>query len=96
MLGYTGCTAAVTLMAAPLTVIKNVIETKSTANLPLIPSCMVVANASCWAGYGALVVHNAMIWFPNTLGLCAGLTQVGCFAMYGLPPAKGAADDKAQ
>ena len=96
VLGYTGCTAAVILMASPLAVLKNVVETKSTANLPFIPTCMIIANASTWTGYGALVVHNPIIWFPNALGLCAGLTQMACFAKYGMPPPAPVAAEAAE
>jgi len=84
--GYTAAAAAVVLMASPLATIKTVIEEKSTAALPLIPSIAVLCNASTWTCYGLLVVHDPVIWVPNGLGLTAGLVQMGCYATYGLPP----------
>lgn len=88
VVGNTAAAAAVIMMASPLATIKTVIEEKSTAALPLIPSIAVVCNASTWTAYGALVVHDPVIWVPNGLGLTAGIVQMGCFAMYGLPPQK--------
>ena len=156
-LSFAGVASAVVMMAAPLAVLKHVVETESTAALPLAPSVMVrrsvafvpaahlrcglallprstvcavripvdpdptpraapprhphksadaaqpprrpaapprraralaqvVLNASAWLGYGALVVHNRMVWGPNLLGLAAGLVQLACYAVYGLPP----------
>merc|ERR1712232_1540338 len=71
-IGYAACTAAVVMMAAPLATLKTVVETKSTAALPLIPSIGVVVNATSWTAYGFLVVHDPVVFIPNGLGMLAG------------------------
>ena len=82
-LGYLGCAVVVAMFSGPLAVIKEVIDTRSTKNLPFPMAIATTINCSLWLGFGYLVVEDAFIWFPNILGLASGITQLGLFAVYG-------------
>ena len=84
ILGYGGCAIVVAMFSGPLQVIKEVLDTKSTKNLPFPMAIATVANCTLWASYGGLVIHDPFIWGPNVLGLASGLTQLGLFAKFGI------------
>ena len=88
ILGYGGCAIVVAMFSGPLQVIKEVVDTKSTKNLPFPMAVATVANCTLWASYGGLVIHDPFIWGPNVLGLASGVTQLGLFAKYGIHKAE--------
>ena len=92
ILGYGGCAIVVAMFSGPLQVIKEVIDTKSTKNLPFPMAIATVANCTLWASYGGLVIHDPFIWGPNVLGLASGVTQLGLFAKYGIHKAEPVPD----
>ena len=91
VLGYLGVGMVIVMFGGPLATIKTVVEEKSTASLPFAFTLASFANCITWTGYGALVIHDAFIWFPNALGLASACAQLGLFAKYGF--AKSADDD---
>ena len=82
-LGYLGCAVVVAMFSGPLMVIKEVIDTKSTKNLPFPMAIATVVNCSLWLGFGLLVIDDPFVWFPNVLGLGSGIAQLALFAKYG-------------
>lgn len=74
-----GVTANVVLLVyycAPLTTVKEVLMTRSSASL-YWPLCMMnVLNGLLWVGYGR-ATHNSFIWLPNAIGAGLGLLQLG-------------------
>lgn len=83
-IGLIGCGVVVAMFGGPLQVMKEVIRTKSTKDLPLPMAVATVANCACWFGFGSLVVHDPYVWAPNILGLVSGVTQLGLIAKYGV------------
>lgn len=73
-----GITANVVLLiyySAPLTTVKEVLVSRSSASL-YWPLCMMnVLNGLLWVGYGR-ATHNSFIWAPNAVGACLGLLQL--------------------
>ena len=88
LLGYTGVAVVIAMFSGPLTVMKEVIDTKSTKNMPLPLAVATVVNCTLWASFGGLVVHDPFIWGPNILGFFSGVTQVGLIAKYGVHKAE--------
>jgi len=84
--GYAAGALALWLSISPLTALKTVMETKSTAALPFGISVGVVLNNASWVTYGILVAHNPFLVAPNSVGLAAGLVQLSMFGIYGFPP----------
>ena len=78
-----GCAVVVAMFSGPLMVIKEVIDTKSTKNLPFPMAIATVVNCSLWLGFGLLVIDDPFVWFPNVLGLGSGIAQLALFAKYG-------------
>jgi len=85
-IGWLGCAVVVSMLGGPLTVIKTVIDEKSTKSLPFPMAVMTTINASLWLTFGYTVVHDPFVWGPNVLGVSSGVTQLALFAKYGMPP----------
>ena len=77
------------MFGGPLAAIKEVVRSKSTEALPFAFTVATCANCVAWTSYGAFVIHDWMVWFPNAMGLGAGLAQLGLFAKYGISRPKG-------
>lgn len=84
VIGLTGCTLAVILMASPLATMRTVIASRNTSSMPFATSVAGFLNASSWAAYGLLVANDPMIYAPNLLGLAASSVGLGLFARYGI------------
>jgi len=82
LLGSFGCVSAVVLMASPLTVVKTVIQNRSTQSMPFVVSLAMTLNGMSWFTYGWLVANDPYVWFPNGLGSIAGFIQLSLFGMY--------------
>ncbi|DBA83844.1 TPA: hypothetical protein ACH3X1_006359 [Trebouxia sp. C0004] len=73
-----GITANVVLLiyySAPLTTVKEVLVSRSSASL-YWPLCLMnVLNGLLWVGYGR-ATNNSFIWAPNAVGALLGLLQL--------------------
>jgi len=67
LIGSIGCVLAVILMGSPLSTLKTVFATKSTASLPFGTSFMGWCNSLSWSAYGLLVAHDIMIYGSFTI-----------------------------
>jgi solute carrier family 50 protein (sugar transporter) len=83
VLGFLGCTVVVVMFVGPLQVIKSVLDTKSTKELPFAVSVATFVNCALWCAYGLFVTRDIFIWGPNALGLGSGVMQLGLFACFG-------------
>ena len=74
------------MFASPLSTIKRVLSTRSTASMA--PS-VTLASAACsllWTLYGR-DIGDLYVWGPNVAGLAFSLAQLGLFGIFGMPPA---------
>jgi solute carrier family 50 protein (sugar transporter) len=69
------------MYAAPLSVMKMVIETKSVEYMPLFLSLASLVNGICWTAY-ALIKFDLYITIPNGLGVMFAIGQVILYAIY--------------
>jgi len=80
------------MYAAPLTVMKRVITTKSVEYMPFTLSLVSFLNGICWTTY-ALIRFDIFITIPNGLGTLLGLAQlILYFCYYGSTPNKPSDD----
>ncbi|XP_074592708.1 bidirectional sugar transporter SWEET4-like [Curcuma longa] len=76
------CVVFGTMMyAAPLSVMKMVIETKSVEYMPLTLSLASFCNGLCWTAY-ALIRFDLYITIPNALGVVFAVAQLVLYAVY--------------
>ncbi|XP_058203651.1 bidirectional sugar transporter SWEET4-like [Rhododendron vialii] len=71
----------VIMYAAPLSVMRLVISTKSVEYMPLSLSLASFANAICWSSY-ALIGFDPFIMAPNGLGAVFGMAQLILYAIF--------------
>ncbi|CAL4888275.1 unnamed protein product [Urochloa decumbens] len=69
------------MYAAPLAVMKMVIQTKSVEYMPLFLSLASLVNSICWTAY-ALIKFDLYITIPNGLGVLFAVGQVALYAIY--------------
>ncbi|AQK69754.1 Bidirectional sugar transporter SWEET4 [Zea mays] len=69
------------MYAAPLSVMKMVIQTKSVEYMPLFLSLASLVNGICWTAY-ALIRFDLYITIPNGLGVLFALAQLLLYAIY--------------
>ncbi|KAJ6792405.1 bidirectional sugar transporter SWEET4-like [Iris pallida] len=69
------------MYAAPLSVMKLVIQTKSVEYMPLFLSLASFFNGLCWTTY-ALIKFDLYITIPNGLGVLFSVAQLVLHAMY--------------
>ncbi|XP_058095853.1 bidirectional sugar transporter SWEET4-like isoform X2 [Magnolia sinica] len=76
------CVFFTTLMyAAPLSVMKIVIRTRSVEFLPFYLSVASFANGTCWTAY-ALIRFDLFVSIANGVGVLMGLIQLGLHAAF--------------
>ncbi|KAG0498963.1 hypothetical protein HPP92_003654 [Vanilla planifolia] len=76
------CVFCCTLMyAAPLSVMKTVIQSKSVEYMPLFLSLACFFNGSSWTAY-ALIRFDLFITIPNVLGVLLSIAQLVLHVMY--------------
>ncbi|KAG6483370.1 bidirectional sugar transporter SWEET4-like [Zingiber officinale] len=76
------CVVFGTMMyAAPLSVMKLVIQTKSVEYMPLSLSLASFFNGLCWTAY-ALIRFDLYITIPNALGVMFAVAQLVLYAVY--------------
>ncbi len=88
LLGYGGSAFVISMFGGPLAAIKTVLEQKSTASLPFAFTVATFVNCTLWTSYGALVIQDPFVWFPNLLGLASSIVQLSLFARFGFAPAQ--------
>ncbi|CAL4948838.1 unnamed protein product [Urochloa decumbens] len=69
------------MYASPLTVMGNVIKTKSVEYMPFFLSLVCFLNGLCWTAY-ALIRFDLYVTIPNALGTFFGLIQLILYACY--------------
>ncbi|KAL6615544.1 hypothetical protein ACP70R_037814 [Stipagrostis hirtigluma subsp. patula] len=69
------------MYAAPLTIMKKVITTKSVEYMPFFLSLVGFLNGICWTAY-ALIRFDIFVTIPNGLGAFFGLVQLILYACY--------------
>ncbi|KAF8693970.1 hypothetical protein HU200_038568 [Digitaria exilis] len=69
------------MYAAPLSVMKMVIQTKSVEYMPLFLSLASLANGICWTTY-ALIRFDVYITIPNGLGVLLATVQLILYTIY--------------
>lgn len=83
----------VVMFSGPLAAIRTVLREKSTASLPFPMMVATVITTSLWTFYGAAILEDPVIWFPNMLGLLSGLVQAALFWRFGFALSGAASDE---
>ncbi|RLM80967.1 bidirectional sugar transporter SWEET4 [Panicum miliaceum] len=81
IVGILGVLFGIGMYAAPLSIMKIVIQTKSVEYMPLSLSLASLVNAICWTAY-ALIKFDLYITIPNGLGVLFAGAQVVLYAIY--------------
>ena len=82
--GNLGMVVGIIMYAAPLSVLQEVLRTKSSKTLPVAQILLGFLNSLCWFAVG-ITRQKAPVWAPNVLGMLLSLFQLGLIFKY---PAK--------
>eukprot|EP01018_Ginkgo_biloba_P024794 Gb_12829 [translate_table: standard] len=81
IVGWMSSAISVTVYAAPLSIVRLVICTKSVEFMPFYLSFFLTLNATIWFSYG-LLTKDMFIALPNVLGFVFGILQMTVYAFY--------------
>ncbi|KAG6592503.1 MtN3-like protein [Phytophthora cinnamomi] len=80
-LGYVGAAINICMYASPLVTIKVVLETKSSASLPINLCCMICLNCCMWVAT-SLVDGDMFVLIPSVIGLLFSSVQLPLYFIY--------------
>ncbi|KAK1406043.1 hypothetical protein QVD17_42240 [Tagetes erecta] len=81
VVGWICVGVSVCVFAAPLTIVFEVVRTKSVEFMPLSLSCFLTLSATMWFAYG-ISIRDICVTVPNVLGFMLGVFQMGLYAYY--------------
>ncbi|KAJ1267888.1 hypothetical protein BS78_07G093500 [Paspalum vaginatum] len=81
VVGSVGVVFGTLMYAAPLTVIRQVVATRSAQYMPFMLSLVGFLNAICWTTY-AIMRQDVFIAIPNGMGTLLGLAQLILYFCY--------------
>ncbi|KAL2491958.1 Bidirectional sugar transporter SWEET1 [Abeliophyllum distichum] len=79
--GVLCATFTIAMYAAPLSVVRIVIQTKSIEYMPFLLSFSLLVNAIVWFTF-AMLLKDYYILVPNTVGIVLGSLQLLVYFMY--------------
>lgn len=82
-IGYAGVALCVLMFSGPLASVQAILRDCCASSLPIGFTVATVCNCLLWCGYGALAIHDPLIWGPNVAGLVASATQLALYDKYG-------------
>lgn len=79
--GVVAIASSILLYASPFSAISLVIQTKSSASIPITMVFVGVGNNALWIIYG-LLIHDMLLVIPTVVSIMLGLVQVVLYVVY--------------